>query len=387
MPKTILYIHQSAELYGSDKALYYIVNEINSNPNFNAIVVIPNDGPLKDLLEKNNIRVIVFPVIKVARSFFKFKNIITLPFVIANATKKLKKVLENENIDIVHSNTLAVLLGAFFAKRYRIKHIWHVHEIIKKPKIVSVIYPLLVRYFSIKVVFNSKASKEVLCKGNKRLTRKSIINLNGMDRNAHIATNLEQKTIRKELFGAESDDIVIALVGRISKWKGQKLLLESFSMLNKKHQNLKLVFVGSAPPNQNYLVNELQSKIGALKLNDFCRIIPFQENIWKIWDSIDLAVVPSTEPEPFGLVALEAMLAKKPVIAANHGGLKEIVLDSETGYLFSPNNSEELKNVIEKLILNKENLKEFGINGYEKAINDFSLQRHIEQFLEIYQSL
>jgi glycosyltransferase involved in cell wall biosynthesis len=278
-------------------------------------------------------------------------------------------------------------LGAFFAKRYRIKHIWHVHEIIKKPKIVSVIYPLLVRYFSIKVVFNSKASKEVLCKGNKRLTRKSIINLNGMDRNAHIATNLEQKTIRKELFGAESDDIVIALVGRISKWKGQKLLLESFSMLNKKHQNLKLVFVGSAPPNQNYLVNELQSKIGALKLNDFCRIIPFQENIWKIWDSIDLAVVPSTEPEPFGLVALEAMLAKKPVIAANHGGLKEIVLDSETGYLFSPNNSEELKNVIEKLILNKENLKEFGINGYEKAINDFSLQRHIEQFLEIYQSL
>ena len=387
MPKTILYIHQSAELYGSDKALYYIVNEINSNPNFNAIVVIPNDGPLKDLLEKNNIRVIVFPVIKVARSFFKFKNIITLPFVIANATKKLKKVLENENIDIVHSNTLAVLLGAFFAKRYRIKHIWHVHEIIKKPKIVSVIYPLLVRYFSIKVVFNSKASKEVLCKGNKRLTRKSIINLNGMDRNAHIATNLEQKTIRKELFGAESDDIVIALVGRISKWKGQKLLLESFSMLNKKHQNLKLVFVGSAPPNQNYLVNELQSKIGTLKLNDFCRIIPFQENIWKIWDSIDLAVVPSTEPEPFGLVALEARLAKKPVIAANHGGLKEIVLDSETGYLFSPNNSEELKNVIEKLILNKENLKEFGINGYEKAINDFSLQRHIEQFLEIYQSL
>ena len=52
-----------------------------------------------------------------------------------------------------------------------------------------------------------------------------------------------------------------------------------------------------------------------------------------IWDSIDIAVVPSTEPEPFGLVALEAMLAKKPVIAAKHGGLTEIIDENKTGFI------------------------------------------------------
>ncbi|BAO75581.1 glycosyltransferase family 4 protein [Winogradskyella sp. PG-2] len=387
MPKTILYIHQSSELYGSDKALYYLVNKINLNPDFNAIVILPEKGPLKNLLEKNNIRVIVFPVIKVSRNFFKLKKIITLPFLIAKTTKKLRKILEDENIDIIHSNTLAVLLGAFYSKRYKLKHVWHVHEIIKKPKIVSVFYPLLVGNFSNKVVYNSRASKEFLSKNNNKLIGKSVINLNGMDRTEPIISVSNQNKIRKQLFDAKESDIVMALVGRISKWKGQKLLLNSFNELREKHNNLKLVFVGSAPPNQEYLVDELQSQIDNYNLNDSCKIIPFQENIWSIWDSIDFAVVPSTEPEPFGLVALEAMLAKIPVIAASHGGLKEIVLDNHTGYFFSPNNSEALCTSIEKLIANKDNLDYFGINGFNRATSHFSIKRHVEKFIEIYDSV
>ena len=208
-----------------------------------------------------------------------------------------------------------------------------------------------------------------------------------MDRTVLTLPKLEQKIIRKELFRADSDDIVMALVGRISKWKGQTLLLEAFKIVHKKNKNLKLVFVGSAPPNQNHFVEELNMHIDQLNLNEYCKIIPFQENIWKIWDSIDFAVVPSIEPEPFGLVALEAMLAQKPVIAANHGGLKEIVLNNETGYLFSPNSRDDLSEVIERLIFNKENLTEFGIKGYDRAIRHFSLERHIYQFLDIYQKL
>ena len=143
MPKTILYIHQSAELYGSDKTLNYLVGGINLNPEFKTIVILPNDGPLRHLLEKQNVRVIIFPVIKVSRSIFKPSKLIGLPFLIMKTTKKLNKLLSNEKIDIIHSNTLAVLLGAFYAKRYKIKHVWHVHEIIKKPKAVSMVYQFL----------------------------------------------------------------------------------------------------------------------------------------------------------------------------------------------------------------------------------------------------
>ena len=387
MPKTILYIHQSAELYGSDKALQFLVEQINMSSDFNAIVVLPNDGPLKTLLEKSDVKVIIYPVLKVSRSFFKIKNILRLPSEIYRTTKGLKKLLGNQKIDIVHSNTLAVLLGAFYAKRYKIKHIWHVHEIIKKPKIVKIAYPLIVNWYSTKVVYNSKASKEFLCENNQSLSKKSIINLNGMDRIEDIASELTIEKIRTELFKVKPNEIVLALVGRISKWKGQGLLLESFAELTGKHNDVKLVFIGSTPPNQDYLKEELQSQIDKFNLNDLCNIIPFQNNIWNIWDSIDIAIVPSTEPEPFGLVALEAMLAKKPVIGANHGGLREIISNNVTGYFFRPNNSEDLSHKIEDLITSRDRITEFGNKGYQKAVKDFSLQRHVDNFIEIYNDI
>lgn len=387
MPKTILYIHQSAELYGSDKALHYLVEQINKSPEFNTIVVLPSDGPLKNVLESSNVKVVVYPVLKVSRSFFRIKNIISFPFDIYKTTKGLKQLLGHQKIDIVHSNTLAVLLGAFYSKRYKIKHVWHVHEIIKKPKIVKVAYPIIVNRYSHKVVFNSVASKEFLCKKNQNLVNKSIVNLNGMDRNDKVVSDSTREIIRSELFNAKPNEIVLALVGRISKWKGQRLLLEAFANLSKRHKNVKLVFIGSTPPNQDYLKTELQSQINKLKLKNSCKIVPFQNNIWNIWDSVDIAIVPSTEPEPFGLVALEAMLAKKPVIGANHGGLKEIISDNETGYLFKPNNCDDLSSKIEKLITNKNDIIKFGIKGQAKALKEFSLKRHVESFEEIYNEI
>ncbi len=385
--KTILYIHQSSELYGSDKTLFYLVNGVERKANFKAIVILPNDGPLKKLLEKNNIQVIVFPVLKVSRDFFNFKNIASIPFKIISKTKALNKVLNTTKVDLVHSNTLAVLLGAFYAKRYNIRHVWHVHEIIRKPKLVKILYPLLVNRLSHSVVFNSVASKDFLCSNHPALLRKAIVNLNGIQRDKPTTESSEIKHVKKELLSVKEKDIILCLVGRISKWKGQQLLLEAFDRVKPKFKNLKLIFVGSAPPNQDYLVKELQLQIHALNLENDCKIIDFQENIWKIWDTINIAVVPSTEPEPFGLVAVEAMLAKKPVIAANHGGLKEIILNNKTGYLFKPNDSVDLSNVITKLLSNPKNIKQFGMNGKERSKNLFSIDRHLDQFILLYKKI
>lgn len=387
MIKTILYIHQSAELYGSDKALYFLVKAINDKPNFNVIVVLPNNGPLKDLLESCGIKVLVFPVIKVSREMFTLRNMLYLPFNINSKTKELKKVLGDTKVDIVHSNTLAVLLGAFYAKRYRIKHIWHIHEIIKKPKIVRFFYPILVQKLTHLAVFNSKASRDFLCENNQKLTKKAIVNLNGMDREVPQTSAQGITEIRRNLFEVSNEDIVLGLVGRISKWKGQHLLLEVFNKLQTQYTNLKLMFVGSAPPNQEYLVNELESKIKQFNLESKCKIISFQTNIWSIWDSLDLAIVSSTEPEPFGLVAIEAMLSKKPVIAAKHGGLLEIVEDGQTGYFFEPNNTTDLEEIIIRSISNPDRLERFGMNGYERAKSHFSFKSHLDRFIDIYENL
>lgn len=386
MVRTILYIHQSAELYGSDKTLLYLTKEINFLKDFKVVVVLPNNGPLKEELEQYGVKVITSPVIKVSRSMFTPKNLLLLPLTIFTAIKTLEKELDGLKVDIVHSNTLAVLLGAFYAKKNRIRHIWHVHEIIKKPKVIYKAFPVLLNLFSEVVVYNSRETMKFWNANCPGLTQKSHVILNGLDRSMPPSTEDEIERIRKALFGFGKDDIVIGLIGRINHWKGQELMLEAFNQLKKNFVNIKLVFVGSAYEGKEFLVTQLQNKITEYRLNDNCKIIPFQKDIWPIWDSLDIAVVPSTEPEPFGLVAVEAMLSKKPVVAAGHGGLLEIIENGRTGYFFEPNSVQDLTVKLTELISNKERILSFGENGFKKASVDFSSKKYVEKFTEIYTS-
>jgi glycosyltransferase involved in cell wall biosynthesis len=78
------------------------------------------------------------------------------------------------------------------------------------------------------------------------------------------------------------------------------------------------------------------------------------------------------------------MLSKKPVIAANHGGLKEIVENNKTGILFEPNNKVKLKEAIEFFICNKEQLAIYGTQGEKRANIHFSLKKHVDAFIHLY---
>lgn len=383
--KTILFIHQSAELYGSDKTLLYLVESIFKFDSFNVIVVLPENGSLKDLLEEKGITVIISPIVKLSRQMYTLKGTLCLPFNLISSLYRLRRFLKEVHIDIIHSNTMAVLVGAFYSKIYGIKHIWHIHEIIERPKFVKNNFPKFVNFFSDRVVFNSEATSRAFTESSNGLIKKSQIILNGLDRNQNNTASDIKKAIRKELFGADESNIVIGLIGRINKWKGQELLLESFSRISEK--GIKLVFVGSAPPGQEYFVRELKDKIIFYNVEDNCRIIPFQRNIWPIFDSIDISVIPSVDPEPFGLVALESMLAEKVVIASNHGGVTEIVKHNETGFLFEPNNKSELIMFLKQLINDEHKRFKFGREGRLRALKKFSLDTYVSKFINLYRNI
>ncbi|MBR9846116.1 MAG: glycosyltransferase family 4 protein, partial [Algicola sp.] len=304
-----------------------------------------------------------------------------------SSVRKLRQSLKGVKVDIIHSNTVAVLVGAFYSKIYSIKHIWHIHEIIEKPKPVKLAYPVLMHSFSNMVVYNSEATKSFYNNENKKLIKKSSTILNGLDRDQQITPPHVQSRIKKELFEANENDIIIGLVGRINKRKGHNLLLSAFENLTTRYDNIKLVFVGSAPPGQDFIVDDLQNLIAEKRLKSKCIILPFQTNIWRIYDSIDIIVVPSTEPESFGLVALEAMLSSKAVIASNHGGIREIVRHNETGFLFEPTNMNALITFLEVLITDKEKRIEFGQEGEKRAKETFSLHGYMEEFTKLYSGI
>lgn len=381
-PKNILYIHQSTDLYGSDKALLFLVKGLNKKL-FNPIVVLPNYGPLNIELDRLQIKTIVTPVINIHRRMFTLKQIIKLPFHVFKSLKKIKYELNNITIDIVHSNTAVVCLGAIYAKRNKIKHYWHIHEIVNSPKIGGKFFALMVYYFSDKVIFNSKATQNSFVIYKSNLELKSTVIYNGVDRVEKISSSKDILWLRQSL-KIDANDILLGLFGRINKNKGHELLIDAFGKLYENFKNIKLLIVGSTVPGQEELLVKLNDKLSQNKLNEQVKIVPFQSDIWKFWDAIDIAVVPSKIPESFGLVAVEAMLSKKAVIASNDGGLKEIVIDKKTGLLFESNNEEALKSAMLFLLNNRELINSFGEQGYLEASKRFTLNSYVQNFEKQY---
>jgi glycosyltransferase involved in cell wall biosynthesis len=381
--KNILFIHQSAELYGSDKTLLLLLKHLDKSK-FNPVVVLPFDGPLKTVLEKENIKVVIAPVLKLYRKMFSPLNILKFFSDIKKGISILSNLNKQYHFDLIYSNTLAVLLGITFAKRRNIKHLWHVHEIIESPKIFTKLFCKLLQNKSNSIIVYNSIATQKFWNINSKISDKSQVIWNGLEIPDEITSEKEISNIRETFFNSKPNDIVIGLVGRISRWKGQLTLLNAFVKLQSKHSNARLVFIGSPPPNQENFLEKLNNEISKNQLSSKVAIIPFQENIFKFWQSIDIAVVPSTEPEPFGLVAVEAMLAKKPVVASNHGGLTEIIIDNQTGLLVIPNNEIALSKALSELIENPQIRKDFGEKGYERAIKEFSVDNYVKSFEKLF---
>ncbi len=386
--KNILFIHQSAELYGSDKTILMFISSLDKTK-YRPIVVVPFEGPLTREFEKNNIQVVIAPVLKLYRKMITPTNMI-------KATKEYKLGLETlENLhkehkfDLVYSHTLAALIGIIFARKHNIKHLWHIQEILAKPVAINKVFKKLLNLkANHKAVYDSKATMNFWIENDEKLATKSDFVWNGLDASAKPVYSREHiKSVREKFFQVDDSITVIGLVGRINSWKGQPLLLESYNKIAKNYPNSRLIFIGSAPPNQEFFTDSLKKSITDFKLENQVKIIPFQEEIWQLWDSIDIAVVPSTEPEPFGMVAIEAMLAKKPVVAANHGGLTEIVVHGETGLLFEPQNADELASALKLLLENSAKCEKFGLAGYNRAVEHFSLQSHVNKFETIFEDI
>jgi glycosyltransferase involved in cell wall biosynthesis len=174
--------------------------------------------------------------------------------------------------------------------------------------------------------------------------------------------------------------LLVALVGRINRWKGQQLLVAAAERLAE-GQKIQFVFAGSAPPGQEQFQRDLEARIAGSPARDRLLLTGFRDP-WPVYDASDVVVVPSTEPEPFGLVALEAMLAGVPVIAAGHGGLVEFVEEGVNGLLVTPNDPVALATAISTLARDAAMRQRLGARGRELAEERFSPQRYVGAMIQ-----
>lgn len=375
--RLILFIHQAADLYGSDKVLLDMAIGIQKY-GFIPIVLLPADGPLLSRLQASGIETRILKVAKLSRAVLSIFGLLRLPFEILRSVWQIDRAVAGRKIFAVHSNTLAVLGGAFWAKWRKVPHLWHIHELIQSPWIARAGFPWLVLKMADKVICNSNMTAKWVFEEQPFLKHKTVVVWNGLERsNPPLPPPM--------LIG---DRIVVALVGRINRLKGQSVFVDAATHLWKQgFRHITYLIVGSTPVGQEHYLEQIKRLISQSPASTMIEIKDFTENIWSIWDACDIAVVPSTEPESFGLVAIEAMAAGKPVIAAAHGGLLDIVVDGETGYLIQPGNPTALAEAIAKLVSVPELRIRFGDAGRKRQADRFTLSRQIEETVHCYESM
>lgn len=374
-------------MYGSDKVLLYIAQGLLKNKQFHPVVVLPTVGPLYTALLESGIEVHIADVAKISRSSFTLIGLYHLVLKTIKSINNIDSVVNGRHIAVVHSNTLAVLSGAVWSMLRRKKHLWHVHEIIFTPNLVSKLLPFLVKILSHRVISNSTLTERWLLSEQPKLEPRSVVVLNGLPliiKPSDAAIHAFRSSV-----GASETDLVVTLVGRLNRWKGQALLLSAATELKRRGRSssLRFVIVGSAAPNLEYLPMQLMSQAVLGGIEAQCSFLPFMDEIWPVWFGTDVAVVPSTEPEPFGMVAIEAMAAGVPVIAAKHGGLLDIVIHEKTGLFFTPNAFIDLADAIERLAVDAELRFRLGAAGAKRQAMLFTADNQVKLTTKVYSEM
>lgn len=384
--KNILFVSIACDMYGSSKVLLSLVLQMKQHSeDYNPIVCLPpEEGPLRQNLIDAGIQIIEMPVVKLTRSMLKSLNFIGLYREYLRAKRKFKHGTEGISVDCIQSNTLATMFGAMYCKFRNLKHVIHVHEIMDRPKIASFFFKLVLKYGCDEIIYNSEATAAFYNGMAPSLEKKSTMIVNGVDRNSDVISEEQRIKIRTGIFLSKPQDFIIGLLGRFNRLKGHQLTLEVFKELSSSYPDLKLCFIGSPPPNQEHFLVNLRESVRSMGLSDKVRIMGFQDDVFAILEALDLVVVPSTEPESFGLVVVEAMLAGTAVIGSDIGGISTIIDHGQTGLLFKPNDKDDFKKAVISLLNDTSMKTSMEKKALIKAKESFSSEAMFRKFNLLY---
>jgi glycosyltransferase involved in cell wall biosynthesis len=385
MPTTLLFLHPSAELYGADRTLLQLVEGLD-RARWRAVVALPRRGVLADALEQAGAIVEVGELGIGARGDLGPRGLLSLAWRIPRSVLFVRRLAAKHRPSLVHTNTMVVLGGAFGAKLSPVRHLWHVHEILERPRWLTRAYAHLMAWLADEVVSNSRATRSCFDRWYAPLAERHSVILNGVDGSRLSVSADARARVRSEL-GIEQDAPLVLLVGRVNSWKGQSLLVDAAHALRDRHPRARYVLVGDAPPGQAEFEQDLDAHVARLGLQAAVQRVSFRGDVASLYAAADLCVVPSTRPEPFGLVAVEAMALARPVVAANHGGLTEIIVDGQTGTLVTPGDSTALAAAIGDLLADPERARQMGVAGRARQREKFTVARYVDEFARRYVAL
>lgn len=325
------------------------------------------DGGILSNIKRSHLAKIQIPLLFLSELYYAFK------------------IIRKERIDMIHSHWIipSGLIGGIFRYILKIPHITTAHAgdvfTMRNSKIFDNIGSYVFKN-SDNITANSNFTKDVIINMDNKIENKIEIIPMGVD---IIRFNPARISNLKETFMA---DYIILSIGRLVEKKGIKYLIIAMKDIIKIFPGAKLIIGGSGPDRKI-----LEKLVRDLGLQDNVIFVGYISNddIPKYYASSDIFVLPSVETkggdtEGLGVVLLEAMASRTCVIGSNIGGITDIIINNETGFLTKPENSKDIAEKIIMLLSNKKLRQIVSEKGLKMVNEKFSWELIIRRFEKLF---
>lgn len=318
----------------------------------------------------------------------------TLPLKTKNPIKlwlnyrRLVKIIKENGVNIVHARSRAPAWSAYWAaKKTGAKYLTTFHGTYGLgPKGIKKVYNKVMTYGDLVIAISNHIKQHILkhykCDENKIRLIHRCVNMENFDVNNISAERMIKLMEEHHL---PEDKPIILLIGRLTRWKGQKLLIEALEKI--KEKDFFCVFVGD-DQGRTYYTEELKEAIAKKGMEGRFAFIRHISDVPALMMVSDVVVSASTDPEAFGRIAAEGEAMGRIVVASNIGGSLENLVDGKTGKHFVSGDASSLAEALTwALELSTEEREEIGKAAIDYVKNNFTKQIMCEKTIAVYNEL
>jgi glycosyltransferase involved in cell wall biosynthesis len=290
----------------------------------------------------------------------------------------LGRLARSRGAALVHTNTSTTLGGAAAARLAGIPHVWHVREI----------YAGFERWWPAyrRLLLTAQALPCVsaaTCRQFDGAPAAFVLH----DGLAVVPRPGDRAAARADL-GLPAGAVVVAVLGRVSGWKGQDLLVRALAAPALRDRPEVVALLAGEPGHgeerHRRAVHELAR---VLDIADRVSDVGFRDDLDRVYAAADIVAVPSLHPDPLPSAALEAAAAGRCVVAAAHGGAREIVRDGATGRLVAPRDPGAVAAVLAELAADPAQRARLAAAAAAEIPQRFSRERLLAQVHALYDRL
>ncbi|NCO03805.1 MAG: glycosyltransferase family 4 protein [Alphaproteobacteria bacterium] len=309
------------------------------------------------------------------------------PLTIWSNIKRLRKLIIQHNVDIVHVRSRAPAWSAIKAcKKTNARYMTTCHAPYNINSKAKRLYNSVIARGERVIAISNHVANYLLDnydidQRNIRLIHRGV----ALDKfHPTIVRPAQMIKISSEWRLPEGANIIL-LPGRLTRWKGHHVLIDAVAKI--KNKDVFCVLLGSDQGRTGYR-EELEQAIKEKNLGGQIRIVDHCNDMPAVYMLSAVVVSASTDPEGFGRIPIEAQAMGRPIIATNHGGAMETVIKNETGWLIEPNDSSALANAIEEALrLNDNQRAILATRAMAHIANNFTRERMVDETLNVYAEL